>query len=189
VLFVGGILLLMVEIFVLPGFGIAGFLGIACIFVGLFGMLIKNPPDKLPWPQDAFAWNVFFWGVVELSLGIAGFLVVICFLLKYSKRIQFLSGLILVPAVPRQSGEIPVSMTTPPESKTVSVNLGDAGEVVSILRPTGKAKFGDAIVDVVAEAEFLQTGTKVEIIEIHGNRVVVKKQTTEDRGQKTEGKQ
>jgi membrane-bound serine protease (ClpP class) len=46
--------------------------------------------------------------------------------------------------------------------------------VVSILRPTGKAKFGDAIVDVVAEAEFLDKGTKVEIIEIHGNRVVVK---------------
>ncbi len=34
--------------------------------------------------------------------------------------------------------------------------------------------------DVVAEAEFLDTGTKVEIIEIHGNRVVVKKQNTED---------
>jgi membrane-bound serine protease (ClpP class) len=65
-------------------------------------------------------------------------------------------------------------MTTPPESKTVSVNMGETGEVVSILRPTGKAKFGDAIVDVVAEAEFLNKGTKVEIIEIHGNRVVVK---------------
>jgi membrane-bound ClpP family serine protease len=65
-------------------------------------------------------------------------------------------------------------MTTPPESKTVSVNMGETGEVVSILRPTGKAKFGDAIVDVVAEAEFLDKGTKVEIIEIHGNRVVVK---------------
>jgi membrane-bound serine protease (ClpP class) len=67
-----------------------------------------------------------------------------------------------------------VSMTTAPESKSVRVSLGDVGEVVSILRPTGKAKFGDAIVDVVAEAEFLDEGTKVEIIEIHGNRVVVK---------------
>jgi membrane-bound serine protease (ClpP class) len=47
--------------------------------------------------------------------------------------------------------------------------------VVSILRPTGKTKFGDAIVDVVAEAEFLDKGTKVQIIEIHGNRVIVKK--------------
>jgi membrane-bound ClpP family serine protease len=53
--------------------------------------------------------------------------------------------------------------------------MGESGEVVSKLRPTGKAKFGEAIVDVVAEADFLDKGTKVEIIEIQGNRVVVKK--------------
>ena len=179
-LFVLGILLLLIEFLVLPGFGIAGFSGIVCIFAGLFGMLIKNPPDKLPWPQDAIAWSDFTWGVIGLSMGFVGFIVLAWVLSKYLPRIQFLSGLILAPAVPRQGGEIPVSMTTPTEGKTVSVNMGDAGEVVSILRPTGKAKFGDAIVDVVAEAEFLDKGTKVEIIEIHGNRVVVKKQTTED---------
>ena len=173
-LFVLGILLLLIEFLVLPGFGIAGFSGIICIFAGLFGMLIKNPPDKLPWPQDAVAWSDFTWGVVGLSVGFVGFIVLAWVLSKYLPRIQFLSGLILAPAVPRQSGEIPLSMTIPPESKTVSVSLGDTGEVVSILRPTGKAKFGDAIVDVVAEAEFLDKGTKVEIIEIHGNRVVVK---------------
>jgi len=173
-LFVLGILLLLIEFFVLPGFGIAGFSGIVCILAGLFGMLIKNPPDKLPWPQDAIAWSDFTWGVVGLSMGFVGFIVLAWLLSKYLPRIQFLSGLILVPAVPRQGGEVPLSITTPPESKTVSVNIGDAGEVVSILRPTGKAKFGEAIVDVVAEAEFLDKGTKVEIIEIHGNRVVVK---------------
>ncbi|MFB0552823.1 MAG: nodulation protein NfeD [Phycisphaerae bacterium] len=179
-LFVLGILLLLVEFLILPGFGIAGFSGIVCIFAGLFGMLIKNPPDKLPWPQDAIAWSDFTWGVVGLSVGFVGFIVLAWLLSKYLPRIQFLSGLILAPAVPRQSSEIPLSMTTPPESKTVSVSLGDAGEVVSILRPTGKAKFGDAIVDVVAEAEFLNKGTKVEITEIHGNRVVVKRQNTEN---------
>jgi membrane-bound serine protease (ClpP class) len=145
-LLVLGILLLLVEFLVLPGFGIAGFSGIICIFAGLFGMLIKNPPDRLPWPQDAIAWSDFTWGVVGLSMGFVGFVVLAWLLSKYLPRIQFLSGLILAPAVPRQSSEIPLSMTTPPESKTLSVNLGDAGEVVSILRPTGKAKFGDAIV-------------------------------------------
>ena len=104
----------------------------------------------------------------------AGFVGLAWLLSKYLPRIQFLSGLILAPAVPRKGSEIPVSITTPPESKTVGVNLGDTGEVVSILRPTGKAKFGDAIVDVVAEADFLDKGTKIEIIVIHGNRVVVK---------------
>jgi len=47
--------------------------------------------------------------------------------------------------------------------------------VVSKLRPAGKARFGDALVDVVATGEFLDTGTRIEIIAVNGNRVVVKK--------------
>jgi len=179
-LFVLGILLLLIEFLVLPGFGIAGFTGIICIFAGLFGMLIKNPPDKLPWPQDAIAWSDFTWGVIGLALGFAGFIIVVWLLSKYLPQIQFLSGLSLAPTAPKQGGVIQVSMTTSPESQTASVKIGDIGKVVSKLRPTGKARFGDAIVDVVAEGDFLDKGTKVEIIEIHGNRVVVKKQGTDN---------
>jgi len=169
-----GVLLLMVEIFVLPGFGIAGFLGITCILAGLFGMLIKNPPGTLPWPNNDIAWNDFGWGVVSLAGGFVGFVVLAWLLAKYLPKMQFLSGLILVPTAAKLGTEVEVSMTTLPEYKTIGVNIGELGEVVSILRPTGKAKFGNAIVDVVAEAEFLDKGTNVEIIEIHGNRVVVK---------------
>ena len=172
-LFVTGLLLLMVEIFILPGFGIAGFLGVTCILAGLFGMLIENLPDELPWPRDAFAWEDFTNSVVAISLGFVGFVVVAWLLSKYLPRIQFLSGLILVPTAARRRSQMPVSMTAPGEAETAGVNVGDVGEVVSTLRPTGKAKFGDAIVDVVAEAEFLDKGTQVEIIEIHGNRVIV----------------
>ncbi|MHC4084097.1 MAG: NfeD family protein [Planctomycetota bacterium] len=169
-----GVILLMVEIFILPGFGIAGFSGIVCIFAGLFGMLIKNAPDELPWPQDAIAWNDFTWGVMGLAGGFTGFVVLAWVLSKYLPRMQFFSGLLLVPTAAKLGSEFEVSMTTLPESKTISVNVGEPGEVVSRLRPTGKVKFGDAIVDVVAVGEFLEVGTAVEIIEIHGNRVVVK---------------
>lgn len=170
-----GVLLLMVEIFVLPGFGIAGFLGITCILAGLFGMLIKNPPDTLPWPNNDIAWNDFGWGVMSLVGGFIGFVVLAWLLAKYLPKMQFLSGLLLVPTAAKLGTEVEVSMTTLPESKTIGMNIGELGEVVSILRPTGKAKFGNAIVDVVAEAEFLDKGTNVEIIEIRGNRVVVRK--------------
>jgi len=175
VLFAVGILLLLVEIFVLPGFGIAGFSGIACILVGLFGMLVKNPPDEFPWPQDAIAWSDFTSSIMALCLGVVGFAILAWLITKYLPKTEneFLSGLFLVPAACGQRGAAHVSMT-PPESETRSVRIGDTGQVVLTLRPTGKARFGDAIVDVVAEAEFLDKGTKVEIIEMHGNRVVVK---------------
>ncbi len=170
-LFVIGLLLLMVEIFVLPGFGVVGFLGIICILVGLFGMLVKNPPDKMPWPQTQLDWRLFNEGVLGLLFGVVGFAVLAWILTKYLPKLQFLSGLILIP---KQGGKAKISMTAPPDERITGVNIGDIGEVVSILRPAGKAKFGYAIVDVVAEAEFLNKGTKVEIIKIHGNRVVVR---------------
>ena len=177
-LFITGIILLLVEFFILPGFGIAGITGIFFILVGLFGMLVKNQPDKLPWPENAVDWTYFTQGILELSLGFVGFVVLAWLLSKYLPKIPFLGGLILVPAAAKQGGSMSVSMTTLPESETVNVNIGDQGEVVSTLRPTGKAKFGDAFVDVVAQGDFLNIGTRVEIIEIHGNRVVVKAAVT-----------
>ena len=173
-LFIVGILLLLVEFFVLPGFGIAGMMGITCVLVGLFGMLIKNPPNRIPWPDGPENWDVFIDGVLGLSFGFMGFVVLAWVLTKYLPKLQFLSGLILVPVVAKQGTEMEISMTVPPEHGAIGVNIGDIGKVISKLRPTGKARFGNAIVDVVAEAEFLDKSAKVEIIEIHGNRVVVK---------------
>lgn len=173
-LFIIGLLLLIVEIFVLPGFGIAGFLGITCLLLGLFGMLIKNPPDKVPWPQTQFDWQLFKDGVMGISIGFIGFFILAWLLAKYLPRLRFLSGFVLLPAMAKTGREYEISMTAPPQAEEISVKLGDRGEVVSTLRPTGKAKFANAIVDVVAEGEFLDKGTAVEIIEIHGNRAVVK---------------
>jgi len=174
-LFITGLVLLAVEIFVIPGFGVAGVSGIICILAGLFGMLIKNPPEKLPWPQTAVDWHIFTEGIVGLVLGFTGFLVLAWVLTKYLPKLEFLSGLILKPASATTVADTArVSMTAPPESKAAKVNVGDVGRVVSPLRPTGKARFGQAIVDVVAEGEFLDKDAPVKIIEIHGNRVVVK---------------
>lgn len=169
-----GILLMMVEIFVLPGFGVAGFAGILCIVGGLFGMLVKNPPGEVPWPDSEIEWDLFADGALGLLAGLAGFVAVAWLIARYLPKIPFLRGLILTPTVATPGGGIGVSMTSPPSGETKSVQVGERGEVVSALRPAGKAKFGAAIVDVVAEAEFLEKGTPVVIIEIHGNRVVVR---------------
>ncbi len=173
-LFVVGVLLLMIEIFVLPGFGVAGLLGILCIFGGLFGMLIKNPPDKLPWPETSLDWQFFTDGVMGLFFGVVGFTVLAWLFTKYLPKLQFLSGLILTPATAKRGDEFEVSMTAPASSDNRGLNIGDRGEVISALRPTGEVKFGDAVVDVVARGDFLDKGRQVEIIEVHGNRVVVR---------------
>jgi membrane-bound serine protease (ClpP class) len=177
-LFVVGVLLLLVEIFILPGFGIAGILGMIFVIAGLLGMLFENLPTKnpWPWPQDAVAWSDFTSGIMALCLGVIGSVVFAWIISKYLPKTQipFLSGLFLVPTNRGKGGVKTISMTAPHDSKIRSVEIGDTGKVVTTLRPIGTAQFGDAIVNVVAESEFLEKGTKVEIINIHGNRVIVR---------------
>jgi len=173
-LFVVGVVLLLVEILVLPGFGVAGGIGMLCILAGLFGMLVRNRPDQVPWPQTVWDWKIFYDGVLGLFLGFVGFGVAAWLAARYLPKARFLSGLILVPRPANMGEAIRPSMTPPVEEPWNGPQVGEEGEVVSTLRPTGKAKFGQAIVDVVAEGEFLAVGTKVKIVEVRGNRVVVR---------------
>lgn len=174
--FMVGIILLLIEILVIPGFGLAGFLGIVCILGGMFGMLIKNPPDRLPWPRPEYGgWDPFIEGMTGIMLGFVGFVILACLIAKYLPKMQFLSGLMLTPAFKAEEIEIKASITAPPDSTVSGIDVGQMGEVTSPLRPAGSAKFGECLVDVVAEGQFLEKGDSVEIIEIHGNRVIVKK--------------
>lgn len=176
VLLFTGIVLLLIEFLVLPGFGIAGILGTIFLLAGLFGMLIKNAPDQLPWPTTPEEWGPVRDGVLGLTYGVVGFAVLAWIVSHYLPKLRFMSGLILVPA-PATGGEpaTKISLSAPVDSLGRPPQVGDIGEVISPLRPAGKARFGDAVVDVVATAEFISRGEGVEIIEIHGNRVVVKR--------------
>jgi membrane-bound serine protease (ClpP class) len=174
-LIIVGFVLLLIEIFVIPGFGVAGISGIVCILAGLFGTLVRNRPDELPWPKTQFDWDLLADGVVGISIGLFGFIVVAMLISKYLPQIPLLGGLILSPSVLKPGTGTAVSMTGIVENRGTAVNVGDLGEVVNKLRPAGKARFDDVIVDVVADGEFLDTGRMVRIIRIHGNRVIVKK--------------
>jgi len=179
-LFVLGVLLLAVEIFVLPGFGLAGVLGLICLVAGLFGILTLNPPNEIPWPQTDFDWKIFTDGALALSVGFAGFVILAYVLSKYIPKLEFFSGLILAPAGAKRGSELEVSYTAPSKKESFVIEVGDRGEVLSPLRPAGTARFKTAVVDVVAEAAFLETGTEVEVVEIHGNRVVVRQVENKD---------
>ncbi len=178
-LFVTGMVLLWIEILLIPGFGVVGFTGIVFMLAGLFGMLIKNPPGRLPWPETDFDWRWFIYGAWSIGLGFAGFVILAALLGRFLPRVGFLSGLVLATARAKTGNEEEVSLTAPPEGGQISLRVGQAGEAISRLRPAGKAKFGEAVVDVVAEGAFVDKGAKVTIIEVRGNRVVVRQKGNE----------
>lgn len=170
-----GVILLLIELLILPGFGIAGALGILFIFAGFFGMLIKNAPDELPWPKTDLDWQIFIDGSISLLLGIGGFIIIAYWITKYlpKSKLSLFSGLILSPTIPAPELVRP-SMTAPDMPEGFSIAVGDIGTVLSTLRPTGKVKFQSAIVDVVTQGQFIDKDVKVQIVSIAGNKVTVK---------------
>jgi len=173
--FATGIILLTLEVFVIPGFGIAGVLGILFILLSLFAILIPNRPDELPWPRydfDNIQWQLLSSGAWAFTLGLAGSAVVAYFLAKFLPRTGPLKGLILAPA---DKGPVMQIDLTAPLEKAGELKVGDMGIAITILRPAGQGRFENAVVDVVTQGDYIKKGQKIKVIEIQGNRVVVKR--------------
>lgn len=170
-LLAAGFVLLMVEIFLIPGFGVAGFAGIVCILAGLFGLLVKNQPDEIPWPKGEYAWDIFTEGLTAFMIGFLLFIIVAMVLAKYMERIPFFQRFVLKAS--NIGPEPTVSQTCGKPDEEFAVQTGQQGEVISALRPAGRAKFGSSIIDVVADGTYIEQGAEVRVLEVQGNRVVV----------------
>ena len=69
------------------------------------------------------------------------------------------------------------------QEKGSGVEVGETGLADSPLRPAGVARFGDLFIDVVADGSYVEKGSPIRIIQISGNRIVVRK--VEDRNPAT----
>ncbi len=160
-----GVILILVEILVIPGFGVAGIVGALCIVGGFFGMLVRNPPDRIPFPQNDVDWNLFTEGLLGFMAGVIGFIAVACLIARYLPRTKLFGGLVLSPA----------SATGAEAPGAALLRVGDVGVAFTPLHPTGRMVIADQILDCVTRGEFLEKDTPVTILKIQGNLVVVEK--------------
>lgn len=168
-----GVMLLGVEIFIIPGFGIAGISGLVLILVGLLATFMPEEPGRtfpLYWPELEIGLAGLKKGVITLACALSTSIVGMVLLSKYLPQMPYFRH--IVP-------ENPTPSTVMPEDPYRGLaRVGDIGVCESALRPAGKARFGSMLVDVVSEGEFLDDGAEVEVIERYGNRVVVRHITT-----------
>jgi membrane-bound ClpP family serine protease len=163
-LFFLGLVLVGLEIFVVPGLGITGVSGVILMVVSLaLVTLVKKP-------ETTEEWMSFGTTLTTLGLGLVGSVVAALVLAWYLPHIPYASRLVLIP--PSEEGE-PFEEEEPAAPATASL-LGTIGEAATTLRPAGKARFGDDYVDVVAEGSYVPAGARIQVVEIEGNRVVVK---------------
>jgi hypothetical protein len=163
-LFILGLLLIGLEVFVLPGFGVAGISGIILV-VGSLALVAYGH-----WPRSSDQWAEFGTHLGPFGLSILGALITAFVLARYLPSIPYVNRLILHPAGEEEG----VESAPDPAHAELAALLGAIGVAATPLRPAGKAQFGDAFVDVVAEGCYVVPGTRVQVIEIEGNRVVVK---------------
>jgi membrane-bound serine protease (ClpP class) len=166
VLFVLGFALLIVEVFVLPGFGVTGGAGIICILAGLVLAMTERWPGgpTLPsWPDL----QVPIFKVVGLGFG--GSLLVALLLGRFLPQTSLFRRMELSAATSAEQGYT----ASTGEARAL---VGAVGVAETMLRPAGKGKFGDRIVDVVTEGDLIERGAVIRVMEVHGSRVVVKRE-------------
>jgi membrane-bound ClpP family serine protease len=165
-LFVLGLLLLGLEIFVLPGFGVSGLSGILLILASL-GLVVYGH-----WPRSNQEWITFGHKISPFGISMIGALVGAFLLARYLPHIPYANRLLLKPQ--DEAGEAVEAVPVHPAHAELAALLGAIGVAATPLRPAGKTQFGDTFVDVVAEGGYIMPGTRVQVIEVEGNRVVVK---------------
>jgi len=169
VFIVVGIGLMALEIFVIPGFGIAGISGILLVLIGLMATFVPDEPGRsLPLyiPDLPATWYGLKIALYTVVSSMAASLVGIVVLSRYLPRVPFFRR--IVPANPTPS-EVLVE-----DPYRGAARVGDVGTAEGPLRPSGKARFGGMLVDVVTQGDFLDPGARIEVIERRGNHVVVR---------------
>ena len=173
-IFVLGVLCLVVEIFLLPGFGVFGLSGILLVLLSLI-MATQDfvlPSNPGQWQQLQTNSLVVLGSIAVVSVLFVGQLLLLDSL-PGLKRFQ-----LKAPSVdPTQSAAASESLLSKPNAEQPLPLVGDHGVAESVLRPSGKVLFDKLLIDVVTEGDYLDPGTPVEVIRREGNRIVVRKVT------------
>jgi len=164
-LLIGGIFFILLEVFVLPGVGIFGLGG---AFMMILGIVLAM--QTFIWPTTDYELDQ-----VPYSLGSILFLFfsVLCaavFAHYLLPKIPYVNQLMLENPDEESLDELRRRETI----VDLSHLIGQTGYTLTPLRPTGKAKFGQEIVNVSSDGEFIERDQKVLVELVRGNYAVIR---------------
>ncbi|MFW5843771.1 MAG: NfeD family protein [Spirochaetota bacterium] len=161
-LFVVGVVLLVLELFVIPGFGVAGISGFVAIGVSLVLSLQTFVVPSVPGEWQQFHRNLLIVGI-NAVVALVGFFA----LANALGRSRLFRNLTLFSTQEATAG------FTAQDVDSAARLVGREGTAVTTLRPVGKGRFDDEILVVETQGEYLTAGEGIRIIAADGNRVVV----------------
>ena len=153
-LIVLGVFFLALELFVIPGFGVSGILGIAALTTGIFLV------------TDSVLEGLLYTGGALILLGIITYW---SFRSPRTRRLW-------------QKFSLSTSQTVKGGYVAPKVQygtyLGRVGIAITQLRPAGTADFEGEHLDVVTEGGFIGPGTAIKVIAVEGTRIIVRGEKT-----------
>ena len=165
-IFVIGLVFIAVEIFIIPGFGVPGIVGLLMVVGSLvFSML------------DGVEWQKYQWGgtgvsdlvtamsgpSMQLAVGIFGSLLLLYLLMRFLPQLKFIDDQMLPGSLSRGTGI------------DVQERVGMTGVAISDLRPSGKVEIDGQLLEVMTEGDFIEEGDAIRIVSEDGMGIVVKK--------------
>jgi len=171
ILFVAGLGCLALEVFVLPGFGVFGIGGGALVLASL---VLATQTFFLP--QNEYQLHQFQISLLIVAGAGLGTLALAGLMNRWLPHAPLLNRLMLAPP----SGEEQQFIKQSESLTHFDDLLGAEGVTTTQLTPSGMARFGERLVDVITEGEMIAQGTRITVVEIHGNRVIVDRVEKED---------
>ncbi|HOT51039.1 MAG TPA: NfeD family protein, partial [Candidatus Hydrogenedentes bacterium] len=158
-----GIALILAEVFLIPGTTVFGGVGIICVLAGIYMSLTGVTIPTYSWEYDRLRG-------AAISLTVAGTTFALLVYVMWK----------LFPHTPLYGRFVQQHVQEPAAGYVVQTAdsqaaVGLRGIAVTMLRPSGRGRFGETSFQVVARGEYIPRGTPIVIVQVDGNRYVVEK--------------
>jgi membrane-bound serine protease (ClpP class) len=164
-LFVTGIICLLLEVFVIPGFGIFGLGGGVLIVISLILAC-----QTFVIPRNAYQVVEFRNSLLAIAAAMVGIIAAASTINRWLPHTPFLGQLVLHPPSGAEAEAIRYSETL----AHFEALVGMRGKATTPLMPGGKARFGKELLDVMTDGEFVDRDVPVEVVDVRGSWVVVR---------------
>jgi len=162
IVFAAGLILLALEIFVIPGFGIAGVSGIVLLILGLTMAMVDNIAFK-------------FEGFQAMDKVLKAFLIVV-----FSIAASFILSIVISKKLfTAKSFRLALNTVQKPEDGYIGIDLhqkemiGKTGVAYTILRPSGRVEIEGEVYDAKAEISYIEKGEKIKVIRDEAGQLYV----------------
>ena len=172
-LFLVGLICLGLELFVFPGFGVFGLSGFVLILTS-----IVMASHTFVWPTQDYEYRQMAGTLGQIVAVMVGVGVGASVVGRYIPSLPVLNRMVLKPQSVTGSGldldEYPAKPDPSEGYESFAFLMGETGRTTTVLKPSGKAQFGNLLVDVRADGFFIERDALIEVVEVQGLRVIVK---------------